>query len=203
MCKLVGIVTDGMPSVIGSKNGMVSLYKHMHKLGLQMELIQDACIIHQSILIDIALGFEIIITDVSAVNFIKSHGLIHRQSNVSLDEIESENGNIVYCEVHWLSKDKVLQHFLSLLKEIKVFFIEKGQPVSHSEAAYWVCGLAFLMDICGHLNDLNSKLRGKCQLVSELYNNVSAFQMRLPLFHLQILNNNNNTCHFPGLQKIF
>jgi hypothetical protein len=34
LSKFVGIVTDGMPPMIGSKNSTVCLlYKHMHKMG--------------------------------------------------------------------------------------------------------------------------------------------------------------------------
>jgi len=41
LSKLVGKVTDGTTSIIGSKNGMESfLYKHIHDLGLQNELVQ-------------------------------------------------------------------------------------------------------------------------------------------------------------------
>jgi len=67
----VGIVTDGWPSMIGSKNGMVSpLYKHIHKLGLQNESVQYHCIIHQQNITGKALGLKQITTDfVSAVNF--------------------------------------------------------------------------------------------------------------------------------------
>jgi hypothetical protein len=89
---------------------------------------------------------------------------------------------VCYWEVHWPSKGKVLQHFLSLLEKVTVFFIEKGQPVSHFEDASWECDLPFLADICGHLNDLNSYLQGKCQIVSELYNCVSAFKWHYHYF---------------------
>jgi hypothetical protein len=84
---------------------------------------------------------------------------------------------VTLCTVNFvgLAKGNVLQCFLSLLEEIKIFVTEKCQPVSHSEDASWVCDLAFLTNICGQLNDLNSKLEEKCQLVCELYNYVSAF----------------------------
>ena len=61
--------------------------------------------------------------------------------------------------------------------------------------------LAFLTDICGHLNDLNLKLQGKSQLITILHGDVSAFRIKLSLFHSQIIN--NNTCHFPNCDKIF
>jgi hypothetical protein len=63
-------------------------------------------------------------TDViNAINFIRSHGRYHKH-DVFLDEIKSEYGNTVYySEVCWLSKGKVLQHFQSVLEEIKVFLM--------------------------------------------------------------------------------
>jgi hypothetical protein len=43
--------------------------------------------------------------------------------------------------------------------------------------------LASLTVICGHLNDLNSTLQGKRQIVSELYSDVLAFEIKLALFN--------------------
>jgi hypothetical protein len=92
---------------------------------------------------------------VSAVNFIRSCGLNHRQFKVFLDEIQSEYVDVVYySEVHWLSQRQGSGAFVSLLEEVKVFIIEKGQQVIHFEDESWVCDLAFLTDICGHMNDL-------------------------------------------------
>jgi hypothetical protein len=56
-------------------------------------------------------------------------------------------------------------------------------------------------DICGHLNDLNSKLQGKCQLVSEMHNDISTIQIKLWSFHSQLLN--NSTSKFPNCQETF
>jgi hypothetical protein len=44
-----------------------------------------------------------------------------------LDKIRTEYDGILYCfELCWLSKGKVLQHFLFLLEEMKVFLIGIG-----------------------------------------------------------------------------
>jgi hypothetical protein len=80
--------------MIGSKNDMVSLYKHMHELGFRNKLIHYHCIIHEHKLIGNALGFKQIISDViSAVSFIGWRGLNHRQFQAFLDKIESEYGD--------------------------------------------------------------------------------------------------------------
>jgi hypothetical protein len=138
---------------------------------------------------------------VSADTFIMSLCPNRRHFKALLDEIQSEYGDTVYfLEVHCLSKSKVLQRFLSLFEEIILFLFWK-MTARHFENASSVCDLAFLTDICGHLNDLNSKMQGKCQPVSEVYNNVSAFRMKLSSIHPQLLN--SNTCHFPNCQEIF
>jgi hypothetical protein len=117
---------------------------------------------------------------------------------VFFDKIRSET--VYYSEVHWVSKCKALQHFISLLEEIRVFCVEKGQPVSHFQNARWVFDLS-LTDICWNLNGINSKLQEQCQLVNELYNSVLPFKVKLSLFHSELLN--NNICHSPNCQKTF
>jgi hypothetical protein len=52
----------------------------------------------------------------------------------------------------------------------------------HFEDASWVCDLAILTDVCGHFKGIHSKLKGKCQLVSEMYSNVSAFRIHYHYF---------------------
>lgn len=98
-----------------SKNGMVSfLYKHLYELVFRMVLIQHHCIICRQNLIDKVVRFKQIMTDVRAVNLIRSDGLNHRQFKEFLEETGSEYGDTVcYCGVQ-LSKSKVLQCFLSL-----------------------------------------------------------------------------------------
>jgi putative ubiquitin-RnfH superfamily antitoxin RatB of RatAB toxin-antitoxin module len=204
LSKLSGIVTDGAPSMIGSKIGMTTLLsEHMKQKGIHTDLMKYHCIIHQQNLIGKNLGFDHVMKKVvKAVNFIRSRGLNHRQFKEFLNEIECEYGDVLYySEVRWLSRGKVLQRFLILIEEIKMFLKEKNQPVDYLEDSKWICDLAFLTDICGHLNDLNLKLQGKSQLITTLHGDVSAFRIKLSLFHSQITN--NNTCHFSNCDEIF
>jgi hypothetical protein len=61
--KLLGIITDGGPSITDSKHGMVSLlYKHTHDLGLQNESVHKHCIIHQQNITGNTVGFKQIMT---------------------------------------------------------------------------------------------------------------------------------------------
>ena len=46
--------------------------------------------------------------------------------------------------------------------------------------------MAFLVDITGHLNDLNLKLQGKNKLFPDLVNDINAFKMKIKLFISQL-----------------
>jgi hypothetical protein len=202
LSKLTGVTTDGAPSMTGAQNGMVALLiKHLGNR--ETSLIQYHCIIHQQNLCGKDLGFENVMSVVvKTVNFIRSRGLNHRQFKTFLEEIEAEYGDLLYyCEVRWLSRGKVLMRFLKLLDEVKVFLIEKGKSVDELEDKQWLCDFAFLTDLTSHLNELNVRLQGKEQLISDLANHVTAFQAKLKLFHGQLLQ--NQLSHFPHSQEMF
>jgi hypothetical protein len=75
----------------------------------------------------------------------------------------------------------VLLFTFTLLEKIKTFLAEKGQLLSRSQDASPVLDLDLPKEICMHMNDLHRKLQGTCQVVSKLYNNISAFWKKL--FH--------------------
>ena len=50
----------------------------------------------------------------------------------------------------------------------------------------WLFELAFLVDITGHLNDLNLKLHGKNKLFPDLVHDINAFKMKIKLFISQL-----------------
>lgn len=60
--------------------------------------------------------------------------------------------------------------------------------------------LAFLVDITGHLNQLNKKLMGKDKFITELVNSVSAFKLKLQLFSKQLAQ--HNFVNFSYLKKM-
>ena len=60
-----------------------------------------------------------------AVNFIRSHALIHRQFQ-TFKEIDAEYSDLPYHKaVRWLSCGKVLLRFYNLRKEINLFLTER------------------------------------------------------------------------------
>jgi hypothetical protein len=147
------------------QTGLLSLlYKHANELDLCNQLIKYHYIIHEQIIIGKVLGFKLIVTDVISAFKLYSVTMAEPQTvQAFLDVIKRECSVIVYyTEVHWYIKGKLLQHFRSLLEEIKVFVIEKEQEVSHFEDVSCLCDLVFLTCICGYLKCVNIRLQEKC-----------------------------------------
>ena len=63
----------------------------------------------------------------------------------------------------------------------------------------WLPGLACLVDLTAHLNELNMHLQGENQLISTLFQTITVFQMKLKLWQVQI--KANSFMHFNTLTK--
>jgi hypothetical protein len=97
-----------------------------------------------------------------------------------LSEMGSEyEGLPYYAEVHWLSCHYVLKHFWLLHEVFRVFLETKGHSQEKLDDNDWLQDLAFMVDIAGHLSDLNLKLQGKQQVVTSLYDAIEAFKTKL------------------------
>ncbi|CAI6369553.1 unnamed protein product [Macrosiphum euphorbiae] len=59
--------------------------------------------------------------------------------------------------------------------------------------------LAFLVDITTHLNELNVRLQGKNQLISNMFQIINAFELKLKLWQSQV--KVNNFMYFPVLAE--
>ncbi|XP_065658975.1 general transcription factor II-I repeat domain-containing protein 2-like [Hydra vulgaris] len=174
--KLVSIVTDGAPAMIGLKKGLVEVL-----CGKTIDL-----------------GY-VIKRIASVINFIRAKGLNHRQFASLLNENDSEYEDLpYYTEVRWLSCHKVLKAFNHLKTEI--LLETKGQDISDIKNTKFLQDLAFLVDITKHLNDLNIILQGKNKLVTTMFDNVRAFQTKLLLWERQI--EQENLVHFETCKSI-
>lgn len=148
------------------------------------------------------MGFDRLMKMVTdAINFIRSKGLNHRQFKDILEHSDSEHNDLVYyCEVRWLSRGEALKKFADLYDDVIAFLTAKGQPTRFLKEESFKRDLAFLVDITGHLNDLNKKLMGKNQMINHLANAVTAFKMKLKLFEEQL--KQQNFFNFPYLKKM-
>ena len=117
---------------------------------------------------------------VGTVNFIRARGLNHRQFNKLLNETDAPILPY-HTEVRWLSRGLVLKRFYELRSTTQDFALEKERGVKDLKNSKWVEDLAFMVDITDHLQFLNKQLQGRNKIVTELYDAICAFKLKLQL----------------------
>ena len=138
---------------------------------------------------------------VKTVNFIRSHELNQRQFKSFLVDMGSEYGELLYhTEVRWLSHGKVLKRFFALKNEISLFMKMKNKAIPLLDYPTFQCSLAFLTDITHHVNELNVKLQGRNQIMTQMYDHVKSFKVRLGLWIKQL--HEGNMIHFSTLKLL-
>jgi hypothetical protein len=158
-------------------------------------------LIHQEKLCAKSLKAESVIrVVVNVVNSILSKGLNHREFQDFLHNLETEFRDVVYySEVRWLSRGKTLKRMFDLKEGGQTFAEGKGKRVAEFNDDEWMCDFAFIVDITIHLNELNTRLHGKGQLINSTSDHVEAFKMKLRLWESQL--KNNNFVHIPTLLR--
>uniref|UniRef100_A0A9J8AS26 SPIN-DOC-like zinc-finger domain-containing protein n=1 Tax=Cyprinus carpio carpio TaxID=630221 RepID=A0A9J8AS26_CYPCA len=201
LSKLASITTDGAPSMVGTTRGLVGrLNSEFEERGLTPPL-QVHCPIHQQALYCKVLKWASVIkVVVHCVNYIRKHGLKHRQFQAFLSELESAYEDVLYyTEVRWLSRGRVLRRFFDLLPEINTFLQSKGETVRELTEPEWKWDLAFLTDVTEMLNHLNAQLQGKGKLISDMYSHIKAFEVKLVLLVRQV--QKLDFTHLPATQS--
>ncbi|GFS78743.1 general transcription factor II-I repeat domain-containing protein 2A [Trichonephila clavipes] len=133
---LVGIATDGAPSMVGKNIGAVSLiFLHTKALGNSsndFETLICHCFLHLENLCAQVLNMSHVMKAVvKVINLIKNNPLKHRQFQENFRELESEYGAIIYySKIRWLSRGNCLLRFWKLREEIKIFMSNNGHNIS-------------------------------------------------------------------------
>ena len=201
--RLVGIATDGAPSMLGRITGFQgNVINWLESINLQ-KVFWVHCLIHQEALSTKKVGFENIMKlVVKTVIFLRKNGTRHRKFKDFLEHVEAEYADVVYfTEVRWLSRGAVLARFWFLRHEIRVFMSDNGLPVLELQDEKFLMDLAFMVDITEHLSDLNKVLQGKDILVHRLVSTLKSFIKKLKLWIQQL--KDQNFAHFSqlGTQK--
>ena len=182
MDKLISVCTDGAPCMLGKNKGFVALLREHEKRAI----LSFHCILHQEALCAQTcakeLG-EVISLVIQVVNFIVARALNYRQFRALLEELGNHYpGLILHNNVRWLSRGKVLSRFVACLSEIRTFLEMKGVKHPELENTGWLLQFHYLVDITGHLNQLNVKMQGIGNTISSLQQAVFAFESKLEVF---------------------
>uniref|UniRef100_A0A3Q1CL84 DUF4371 domain-containing protein n=1 Tax=Amphiprion ocellaris TaxID=80972 RepID=A0A3Q1CL84_AMPOC len=163
--KIVSIVTDGAPSMVGQHKGLVGRLS-----AVKPALLAFHCIIHKSVLCAKLCGKmkETMDTVTRLVNFVcESSSLQHGLFRAMLDEMSAEHKDLLlHSDVHWLSKGRVLERVCDLRDELASFLStlqsQKAQEFKMFLIDNDMMGYVFfLCDIMSHLNCLSLQLQGK------------------------------------------
>ncbi|CAB1329235.1 unnamed protein product [Coregonus sp. 'balchen'] len=200
--KIVSVVTDGAPSMVGHRQGLVSRLSAVNPA-----LLAFHCIIHKSVLCAKLCGKmkETMDTVTRLVNFVcESSSLQHRLFRGLLEEMSAEHKDILlHNDIRWLSKGRVLERVFDLRDEL-VSFLSSLQSQKASNFFSFltdnkvISDVTFLCDIMSHLNHLNLRLQGKNHTVADMYEAIEAFRSKLHLLERDI---HGRKLHFPCLRE--
>ena len=130
LSKIVSVSIDGACSMTGKKNGFINLFtQHVGHFILSFH-----CILHQQVLYA-KTAFkslqDIMHVVTKIINLTSAHALCKRKFKELLGDMDSMHvGLLMYNNVQWLSRRKVLQRFVKCLDKIIIFF--------NNRKNYWI-----------------------------------------------------------------
>ena len=118
------------------------------------------------------------------------------------NQLDAQYGNM-FCsmELKWLNCGVVLRQLFEQLEEIDFFMSSRGKSVPQLTSKDWVRDLTFLVDIIiTYLNMLDISLQRRSQVVTQMYDSVGSFLVKLCLRETHL--GRNNLAHFATLKLV-
>jgi hypothetical protein len=196
--KVVSITTDGASNMVGKNVGFVKLFKD----SIGHEIIPFHCIIHQEVLCSKSGFNEIMTTITKIINFISARPLHKREfSALLLESDSSNNGLLMFNNIRWLSRGKVLERFVDNFAEIKTYLDLKQSFIAPQIKNHmWVSSLMFFIDLSIFLNELNLKLQGKGISIDVMFGFIKSFEAKIEVFKRVL--RDKRFKYFPRTKKI-
>lgn len=197
--RCVGISTDGARAMVGSNKGVVTRIRAVAPYAKATH-----CCIHRQALATKSMHADlkqVLDEAVKIINHVKGRPLNARLFSQLCDEMGSDYTQLLFhTEVRWLSRGKVLTRLFQLREELLVFLDETFILRHRMYDWDWLCRLAYLADVFGHLNNLNLSLQGKLVSVFHVQDKVSAMIAKLRLWHRRL--NCGEFDAFPSLHEL-
>ena len=181
----VAVSTDGAPAKIGIHRGFVALVKRENP-----RIMSTHCMIHRQALVVNTLepDLEQLMKDVTnIINLIKAQPLTTRLFRQLCEEANSEHSTLLlYYETRWLSRGNALERLWILKSEVKNLLTDKKHCLAiHFQDTKWLSLFAYLMDIFGHLNEINTNLQGPKHNTISIIQKMCAFKSKLELWRMR------------------
>ncbi|KAE9521397.1 hypothetical protein AGLY_018219 [Aphis glycines] len=164
--KLCNITTDGAPNMVGKNVGFSGIFRNQNP---NHDVVFLHCIIHQDVLCKAAIDITHVLNVVSKlINTIRSRGLVHRQFQEFLIEVDADYSDLLYhTKVRWLSCGYAFERVWNLKEEIQNFLKNKTDKWSDFqifEDKDWRTDFAFFTDLLEHYNKLNKNCKERTNL---------------------------------------
>lgn len=128
--KITAFTTDGAPAMLGKRNGAVALLKHALKNeGVAEDIFSYHCIVHQQALFaKFKCLNDVMANVIEVVNYIRACARNHLNFKLLCEEFDTHYGDLVlHTEIRWLSKGRMLAHFMDMLEPLKAFIVGQGE----------------------------------------------------------------------------
>ena len=120
------------------------------------------------------------------INLIKAQPLTTRLFRQLCEEANSEYSTLLlYCETRWLPRSNALERLWILRSEVKNLLTNKKHCLAmHFQDTKWL-SLAHLVDIFGHLNEINTNLQGPKHNTISINQEMCACKSKLGLWRMR------------------
>lgn len=201
--KLAGVCTDGASTMTGKRKGFVG---QMNKN--EIEVYTFHCIIHQAALASKFISKHPVMKATERIiNRIRGghNSLTHRKFVTFLKNSNAPHHDLLmFTEVRWLSRGNSINRLFELRNEVFEFLEAENIEITEKEYLkdyQLILDMAFLTDICNILNELNLKLQGKDNNISDMFKILSDFRTQLFLLAAQI--DSEDFSDFPKTSVIY
>ncbi|XP_046671048.1 protein FAM200B-like [Homalodisca vitripennis] len=198
--KLIGVCTDGAPSMLGSRSGFVQLVKEKNA-----DVVGIHCFIHRQALAAKTLPNElnaVLKLCIKVVNYVKNSALNTRLFKILCEDLGSDHKTLLFhTEVRWLSKGNLLGRLFELRDEVITFLAQQKQNELSAEfkKPWNQVILAYLSDFFDTLNNLNLRLQGAD---SKIVTHRDAIKMYVEKLQLWIRKVSMNPSNYSSFSKV-
>ncbi|KAK1341993.1 hypothetical protein QTO34_016746 [Cnephaeus nilssonii] len=185
--KVVSVTTDGAPNMVGKKSDLSNCLQKL--LDIRLCLFVEALCAKA--------GFtdlnDLMSVVTKIVDLIAARPLHKREFSALLLEVDSTySGLLMYNNVRWLSRGKVLESLVECFEKLRYFLTIR----------IWETFLSLMMiNISVHINELNLKLQGFGKSIDVIFGYIKAFESKVKIFKRDV--ETKTYKYFPRVTKYF